>query len=409
MTENKVFNLKQQKYTTKHKAYWYVVISLGLASFFIFATMYFFQPILPVIVDLYDVRISSASLTMSLNTIGLVIGLIIVGFWSDRQGRRLFILLSIFLTTSIVFLLPNLPHFSFILLLRFIQGTMLAGVLSAAMAYMSEEINPRYFGFAATLYISSNSLGGMMGRFVSGFLVESFSYQFALYILGFFGMFTFVFVLVTLPKSAHFEQSERYISEDFKNFLYHLKNPNLLLMFGLGAILQISFTGMWTFLPFHLIEEPYGLSLKQISYFYFAYSLGTIGAPIAGWLSRKYALGKLRILGVAILTVGMFITLGTAISYIVLGLSIVCLGFFISHSLASATVSDEAKTFKGSASSLYLVSYYIGVALGTTSLTSIWEQFSWQGIIIVCGLLPIVYVAVVKILQYFLLKVNKNA
>lgn len=389
----------QMKYTIKDKIYWQIVLSLGLASFFIFATMYFFQPILPILVDLYDISISYASLTMSLHTIGLVIGLIMIGFYSDRKGRRSFILLSILLTTVILFLLPLLSQFSLIVLLRVLQGFMLAGVLSAALAYMSEELEPKHFGFAATLYISCNSLGGMTGRFISSYLVETYSFQFALILLGIFGLITLVIVIFSLPKSQYFERSTKLFSEDIKGFVYHLKNPQLLLMFGLGAVLQTSFTGMWTFLPFHLIEEPFQLSLQQIAYFYFAYSLGTIGAPIAGWLSQKYDLSSLRILGIFIMTSGMILTLGNSLLFIIAGLSIICLGFFISHSLASATVSKEARSFKGSASSLYLVSYYIGVAIGTTFLTPLWENFAWKGIISLTALLPIVYLVIVKVTQ----------
>jgi len=379
-------------------SYWYIVISLGVASFFIFATMYTFQPILPVIVEMYEIPISYASLTMSLHTIGLVIGLIVLGFLSDRRGRRSFILWSIIIATVILFVLPSLHYFSLIIALRFIQGFVLAGVLSAALAYMSEEINPKYFGFAATLYISSNSIGSMAGRFSLSYLVESYSFQSSLYILGLFGIVTFFLVYFLLPRSRNFEQSDRVFSEDIKGFLYHLKNRQLLLMFGLGAVLQISFTGMWTFLPFHLIEEPFSLSLQQIAYFYLAYSVGTVGAPIAGWLARRYDVSTLRVIGVITLSIGMFTTLFSSINFMVVGLCIICLGFFISHSLASATVSNTAITFKGSASSLYLVSYYIGVAIGTSLLTPIWESFAWQGIIMITALLPLIYVLLVRIL-----------
>lgn len=400
-----MFNLTQLQYTTRDKSYWYIVISLGLASFFVFATMYFYQPILPLIVDMYEIRISYASLTVSLHTIGLVIGLIVIGFLSDRRGRRGFVLLSILLTTVILFLLPLLPQFPLIVALRFIQGFTLSGVLAAALAYMAEEINPRYFGFAATLYISSNSIGGMAGRFVSSYLVELYSFKVAFFSLGIFGLFTFLIVFLVLPKSRSFRESTRLFSEDIKGFFYHLKNPQLLIMFGLGAMLQTSFTGMWTFLPFYLIEAPFNLSLQQIAYFYLTYSLGTIGAPIAGWLSRNYDLSRLRLIGVVIMTAGMFVTLGTSVSYIIVGLSIICLGFFISHSLASATVSSTATSFKGSASSLYLVSYYLGVAAGTTLLTPIWETFAWNGIITITALVPITYVVIVKAVQF----VNERA
>lgn len=391
--------LNQTKYTSRNSRYWQLVLGLGIASFYVFATMYFFQPILPVLVEEYNINISYASLTMSLHTVGLIVGLIVVGFISDRKGRRSFIFLSILLSTIILFLLPYIPYFSFIVVLRFIQGFTLAGVLAVALAYMAEEIEPKYFSFAATLYISFNGFGGMMGRFVSSYLVEQYSYVVTLYVLGTWGFITFVITLLLLPKSNHFTQSNRRFSEDFKGFTYHLKDRHMLLMFGLGMVLQISFAGMWTFLPFHLIKEPFNLSLQYIAYFYLAYSFGMIIAPIAGWLAKKYPIRTLRVIGVMILTTGMFITLGKTLAFIIIGLAVICIGFFTSHSLASATVSKEAKQFKGSASSLYLVSYYLGVAIGTSGLTPIWDLFQWKGIIAITAMLPFIYVMIVRFVR----------
>src|SRR5699024_70757 len=147
----------------------------------------------------------------------------------------------------------------------------------------------------------------------------------------------------------------------------------LLTLFGLGAILQMSFTGMWTFLPFYFIKEPYNLSLQLISYFYLAYSFGVIGAPIAGSLSVRFSMKSIRIVGVIIMMTGLLMTLSTPILLISIGLSLTCLGFFVTHSITTATVSQAATHHRGSASSLYLVAYYAGVSAGTTLLIPIWD------------------------------------
>lgn len=391
-----MYKLKPEKYTTRDFAYWRIVMGLGIASFFVFATMYFIQPILPVLVEQYEITISYASLAMSIHTLGLICGLIIIGFLSDRKGRRSFVLSSVLLAAVLLFLMVYIPHFSLIVVIRFIQGFILAGVLAVALAYMSEEIETRYFGFAASLYVSFNGFGGMVGRFVSGYLVETYSYAATLYILGASGLITFFIVLFLLPKSNHFFESKRRFMEDLRGFTYHLSDRRMLLMFGLGMVLQISFAGMWTFLPFHLIKDPFHLSLQQIAYFYLAYSFGMIIAPIAGWLARTYSMRTLRIIGVVTLTTGMFITLGKGLAYIIVGLAFICIGFFTSHSLASASVSNQAKAFKGSASSLYLVSYYLGVAIGTTCLAPVWDMFEWKGIITITALLPFLYVMMVQ-------------
>ena len=402
-----MFNLTTQQYTIKDIAFWKIIIGLALTSLFIFATMYSIQPILPMFTEDFQIKISYASLSMSLTTVGLIFGLITIGFLSDRKGRLGFIHLSIIITALILFIIPLMKSFSLIIFFRFIQGFALSGVLGAALAYMAEEIHPQHFGFAATLYISCNSLGGMLGRFLMGYLAEVHSWEFALFLLGVFGVITFLLVLFTLPKSNHFIQSTKNYREDMKGFLFHLKNPLILLMFGLGIILQMSFTGMWTFLPFYLIEAPYHLSLQQISYFYLAYSLGIIGAPIAGWLTGKFSLSSIRVVGIIILSTGMFVTLGSSLITISLGLSLICLGFFISHAIATTTVSQAATHHKGSATSLYLVAYYLGVSMGTTLLSPLWEYFNWTGIILFGGTLPILYVIIVKFTQNKLK--NRNA
>src|SRR5699024_8673921 len=196
------------------------------------------------------------------------------------------------------------------------------------------------------------------GRFITSYLAETYTWETTLYIIGGFGIFVCLFVFILLPKSRYFVRSTANLAVDMKGFLVHFKHPTLLLLFGLGIILQTAFTGMWTFLPFHLIEAPYHLTLKDISYFYLAYSFGIIGAPIAGWLSKNYSFQSIRIVGVLILSVGMFITLATPLIMIAIGLSMICLGFFVSHAITTATVSQTATHHKGSASSLYLVSYY---------------------------------------------------
>src|SRR5699024_3466379 len=150
------------------------------------------------------------------------------------------------------------------------------------------EIDSTYVAFATALYIAANSAGGMAGRFLIGTRAEGKSWEFAFISLGVFGGVIFVYALIALPASTRVVPSDGAFAADLAGFLIHLKNRNMLVMFGLGVVLQVSFTGMWTYLPFHLIDPPYELTLGQIAFFYLAYSFGIIGAPIAGWLTAKY-------------------------------------------------------------------------------------------------------------------------
>ncbi|WKA58045.1 MFS transporter [Planococcus shenhongbingii] len=389
--------MEAERYTTENHEFWKIMFSLLLASLFIFANLYAVQPLLPLFVTEFQVSVSAASLAMSLTTIGLIIGLVVLGFFSDRSGRRTYIIFSLLGSALPFFLLPLVESYTWFLLLRFVQGFALAGVPAAALAYISEEIAPKHIGYATALYISSNALGGMIGRVLAGFLADRFSWQAAFVLFGVTGLFLFIAVLFLLPKSRHFQPGDVSFAKDLEGFWFHLKNPSLLVVFGLGAVLQISFTGIWTYLPFHMENPPFSMSLQSISYLFFVYGIGVIGSPLAGRAAEKFGLREIRRAGVVILSFGILLTLSPFLWVVVAGLCITCLGFFTAHSLTAASVGQQAAHHKGSASSLYLVSYYIGVAAGSSLLSPLWLVSGWTGLVLFTAFLPLLYLFAVTL------------
>ncbi|MGN7385900.1 MFS transporter [Sporosarcina sp. SAFN-015] len=384
-------------YTIRDLQFWKIVLGLGFASVFIFASMYSMQPLLPLFTTEFGISVSYASMAMSMTTIGLIVGLIVLGFFSDRNGRKVYVYLSLIGSVIPFLIIANTESFLLIVILRFVQGFALAGVPAAALAYISEEVHKNFTNIATALYISFNSLGGMVGRFMTGFIAEQASWQMSLYILSIFGMVLFIVLLLALPKSRNFVPTDTTFLKDIEGIVFHLKNPSLLVVFGLGIILQLSFTGVWTYLPFHLIDPPYSLSLETISYLYLAYGFGVVGAPLAGWLSGKFGLRNVRFVGIVLLVLGIGVTAFSSLIVTIIGLCIVCLGFFTAHSLTAASVSKEATHHKGSAASLYLVSYYIGVAMGSTLLSPLYGSFGWGGLVAFTAILPIVYVGMIRL------------
>lgn len=390
---------RQKKYSIKDLYFWKITVSLSLASIFIFASMYAVQPVLSIFVNEFGVSVSESTLTLSIMMIGLIIGLIILGFFSDRKGRTLFIKASLIGSVIPFFLIPVVDSFYFIVFLRFIQGFALAGLPAASLAYLNEEIERRSVGLATALYISSNALGGMIGRVITGYLTDQYSWQTAFYVFAIAGCVIIFLLFLLLPRSQYFEASKVGFRKDIDGMIFHLKNPVILVIIGIGIVLQYSFTSIWTYLPFHLQGDPFSLSLTAISYTFFAYGLGVVGAPIAGWLSGKLELEKVRMFGIMIMALGIFLTLSLSVTIIVIGLCITCLGFFVAHSLTATSVTEQATHHKGSASSLYLVAYYIGVTLGSSAAGPLWGAGDWYGVVLLAGLLPVVYLAFVLFMQ----------
>ncbi|QHS23541.1 MFS transporter [Virgibacillus sp. MSP4-1] len=381
----------QHAYTVKDSQFWLITISLAVSSFFVFAAMYSTQPLLPLFVREFDVSVSVSSLSVSLTIIGLIIGLIVLGFLSDRNGRTMFIKLSLAGAAIPFLLIPLSESFLLFLIFRFLQGFALAGLPAAALAYLMEEMDKSSLPLATALYISSNALGGMVGRFMTGYVSDHLSWEMAFYLLGGLGFVVLVAVLFMLPRSRYFTPSQQTFSRDIKGFLYHLKNPGLLWIFGIGVVIQLSFTGIWTYLPFHLEGPPFSLSLEAISYLFLAYGLGVVGSPVAGWLSGRFGILTVRAAGIVVMTLGILMTLASSIWIVAIGLCITCLGFFTAHSITASSVGFEVTHHKGSASSLYLVFYYVGVSLGSSALGPLWNAAGWTGIVITLSCIPVVY------------------
>ncbi|MCP3030012.1 MFS transporter [Halobacillus sp. A1] len=367
-------------YTPKEWAFWRVTIALMLASLLVFSTLYVFQPLLPVFVDEFQVTATQASVLMSASVLSMVIGLFILGFLADRYGRILMMRLSLTGTVLLLAAMPFAASFEWLMIFRLLQGFFLAGVPAAAMGYLGEEVSSRDLGLAMTLYISSNALGGMGGRVVSGYLTDILDWQMMLLSVSAFGIITTILFILLLPKERFFKKQSAPLREDIRGMLIHLTNKNMLALFLMGLVLQIVFTAVWTYLPFYLQSAPYEWSLKWISFTYLAYGFGVLAPPLAGRMANSFGLPKVMLAGLSLLLLGVWLTVVEPVIFILTGLGLVCMGFFVAHSMAAALVSKSASHHRSGASGFYLISYYIGVAVGSTAVGNLWETFKWIGI-----------------------------
>lgn len=176
--------MNTQKYHMKDYYFWKISLSLAFASFFVFASIYIVQPLLPLYVREFNVSVSEVTLTLSMTIVGLIIGLIILGFFSDRIGRVAIIKYSLIGSVFPFLLIPMLDSFYLFVLLRFIQGFALAGLPAASLAYLNEEIERSSVGIATALYIASNALGGMAGRVLAGYLTDKYAWETVFYIFA---------------------------------------------------------------------------------------------------------------------------------------------------------------------------------------------------------------------------------
>ena len=362
-------------------------LALFAAGFVTFITLYDVQPLLPEFAREFSIPPALASLPLSAASFTLAGSMLMAGTISETLGRKPVMMFSLFLT-SILALLTAFSHsLTSLVILRCLQGIVLAGLPPVAMAYLSEEIEPATIGTAMGLYISGNAIGGMSGRIFTATITDYFSWHTALGLIGIICLGLSIYFTCNLPPSTHFQRrpfEARYL---FTSLYQQLRDPSLLCLYGISFMVMGSFVTLFNYITFRLVGHEYNLSQSLVSLIFLVYILGAFSSSSIGKIANRF--GRYTAIRACLITmaIGTIITLASSLPLIILGIAIFTCGFFGTHTVASTWVGRHAKTARAQASSLYLFFYYLGASISGTVGGFCWTHAGWNGVASLIGLL----------------------
>lgn len=360
----------------------YASIALFAGGFNTFAILYCTQPLMPYLSKEFGISPTIASLSLSITTCTLAVSMLLFGSLSEVLGRKPIMCFSLFATSILAVLTAIVPNFTSLLVIRCLQGLVLAGLPAIAMAYISEEIDKSSLGMVMGLYISGNSIGGMSGRIIIGIINDFFNWRLALAVIGILGLASSFLFWIKLPVSKHFEARPFEIKKLIESSINHLKNPNLLCLYCIGFLIMGSFVSLYNFIGFQLIESPYNLSQTLVSFIFVIYIVGTFSSTFMGRLADKHGQYIMLCISIFIMLLGINITLTTNLLLKIIGIALLTFGFFAGHSIISSWIGKVATHDKAQASSLYLLFYYVGSSVGGTAGGTFWSLYGWEGVVI---------------------------
>ena len=347
----------------------------------IFANVYVTQPLLPTLAQEFGVTALESSWTFTVTTLTLGLSLIFYGALSDALGRRGIMILTLTGVVGCGIGLSLVQDYHGLLVLRALQGLMLGGLPAIAIAYMNDEYAPRALALAVGLYIGGNTLGGIGGRLIGGFVGDWLGWHSAFIAMAAVSTLCLITFVLLLPKSEHFEPRPLRPGSMARAIAAHLKNPSLFIAYLIGGLNFFIFINQYSYITFVLADEPYNLPASLLGMLFLTYLTGTFGSAISGKVADYLPQPRAMSLGILILILGSLVTLSESIWLIVLGFFMNSFGFFFCHSTASSWVSRNATHAKASASSLYLVFYYVGASTGGFYLQPFWSEWRWPGVI----------------------------
>lgn len=363
-------------------------LALFVAGLATFAMLYCTQPLLPTFSAEFGVTPAVASLSLSIATATLAVALVFAGSFSESWGRTSMMVASLVLSSLLMLLAAFSPGFTALLVLRAAQGVALAGLPAVAMAYLAEEVHPEHAGFTMGLYIAGNSVGGLVGRVLSGTLTDAYSWRMALGSLGLACLLaSFVFWRM-LPGSTRFRPRPLVVRNLLASLGTHLKDRGLLGLYATGALLMGGFVALYNYVGYHLLGEPYRLSQAEVGWIFVLYLVGTFSSAWMGRLADRLGRGKVLWIGMALMLGGVVMTLASSLTVIIAGVAVLTFGFFGAHSIASGWVGQKALTARAQASALYLLCYYLGSSIGGSAGGIAYSYAGWPGLVaMVAGLL----------------------
>ncbi|MCE9679433.1 MFS transporter [Shewanella sp. AS1] len=362
-----------------------LIWGLSIASVVIYINLYLVQGMLPLIAASFNVLPAHATLLLSVTSFSMAFSLLVYATLSDKIGRRLPLLWSLGLLILVDLMLIFVRDFSALMLVRLIQGGLLAAVPAIAMAYFKDMLNKSVLLKAGAIYIGANSLGGIVGRLLGGAMTQYLEWTQAMILLSAItalGVFVAMGLLPNRDK-VRSDRTEklRFDKQDLKGFWLHLSDMAMIRLYLLGGLAFMVMVNQFSFIQLHLIQAPFHWGKFEVTLIFLCYLSGTYASfRSAKWVYR-FGRQSLFVVSSLMMCIGSTVTLFDTTSAIIFGFLLSSFGFFTFHSVCNAWVAQRAQQHRAKATALYLCSYYLGAALGGPYLMPFWHQWGWSGVV----------------------------
>ncbi|MFJ5776845.1 MFS transporter [Streptomyces sp. NPDC093094] len=358
-------------------------LALFLAGVATFALLYSTQALLPLISGEFGVSASEASWTVAAATGGLAVFVLPMSALSERFGRRTVMTASLAVAVTVAVLVPLAPSLPALVALRAVQGAALAGLPASATAYLAEEVRPRALVTAIGLFVAGNSVGGMSGRIVTGWVAQEWGWRAALGVIGVLAVACAIAFRLLLPAPKHFVPGSLRPRVLLGAVRDHLADPLLRRLYAIGALFMTVFGGVYTVIGYRLTDEPFSLPQGVVGSIFLVYLVGTVSASTAGRLVGRLGRRGSLYLAAGTTATGLLLSLADSLPLVLLGLVLITAGFFAGHAVASSAVGRTATKARAQASALYQSAYYVGSSAGSTVGAVAFHAGGWGGTVAV--------------------------
>jgi predicted MFS family arabinose efflux permease len=359
---------------------------IGLIAFLTVIDLFGTQAILPALAQAYKVTPAAMGFAVNATTMGMAVAGLVVAYCSHRIDRRRGILLSLTvlaIPTALLAVAPNLNTFT---MLRIAQGLCMASAFTLTLAYLGEHCSATDAAGAFAAYITGNVASNLFGRLLAAGLADHLGLQTTFFALAGLNLLGAILVYFWLTQATRMMGHSEPSRSPLSIWSEHLRNPLLRSSFAIGFCILFAFIGTFTYVNFVLVREPIAIGQMTLGFVYFVFAPSIVTTLLAGRAVQAFGTRPTVWGALAVAGAGLPLLVVPDLRVVLAGLTLVGVGTFFAQATATGFVSRAATTDRGSASGLYLASYFSGGLVGSAVLGQVFDRYGWEACVTGVGI-----------------------
>ncbi|GEO07840.1 MFS transporter [Segetibacter aerophilus] len=356
---------------------WVMTIATGL----VVANIYYNQPLLADISKDFNVSEAEGGILAMLTQVGYAAGMLFCVPLGDMLKRKQLIM-AVFVIDIIALLLAAWsPTIHILMLASFLIGAF--SIIPQLIIPMAAHLSlPERRGKTIGFVMSGLLIGILLSRTVSGYVGAH---------LGWRAMFWIAAgLMVILAASLYFLLPEVYpeYKGNYKQLMTSLisitkEEPILRIAAIRGALCFAGFAGFWSTLAFLLRQPQFNAGSEVAGAFGLVGAFGALAASQMGKFSDRGNGHQLIAISIGIVIVSFIIFgfSGSSIAGLIIGVILMDMGVQGAHISNQAAIFSIRPEARNRMNTVYMVTYFIGGALGTLLATQAWEIYHWKGVV----------------------------
>ncbi|MEJ8767449.1 Predicted arabinose efflux permease, MFS family [Jeotgalicoccus aerolatus] len=273
--------------------------------------------------------------------------------------------------------------------------------------FAAELASPYQRGKVIGSVMSGLLIGILLAIAVAGFIGELFSWRVM------FGFASLLMFLLTYVLYRYLPTLKPKVKLSYLELLRSIKKlivqeRTLREAALISALMFGSFSAFWTTLTFFLEGPHYQYGSSMVGVFSLIGVVGVVTTSVVGKLSDRFSsqmiVGLMTV--IVLLSYVLFGLFGTWHLGLIIGIVLLDLGYQGTHISNQTRIYSLSAEAKGRLNTVYMVSSFIGGALGSAVGVAAWERWGWLGICVIGG--SMATVAFLVWLWHYLLKQKRT-